>query len=87
MNFSEALELLKQGKRIRRGYWFNETFIYLVNGSTFKVNKEPLISHFPADTIITYSPHIDMHLDDKRVLGMSGVDTVDILAEDWEMMG
>lgn len=33
--------------------------IFLVNGSEFVVNREPLISILPAGTVVTYRSHVD----------------------------
>lgn len=43
-NFSEALTAVKAGKLITRSVWAKDCYLYHVAGSTFKVNREPLIS-------------------------------------------
>ena len=40
--FSEALMLVKDGKRVGRREWKNARCIFLVAGSTFTVNRAPL---------------------------------------------
>lgn len=45
MNFGQVVEGLKIGKRFQREGWNGKgMFIFLVNGSTFTVNREPLLS-------------------------------------------
>ena len=84
MDFSEALERLKDGCRVyRKGEW-RYSFIYYVSGSEFVVNRAPLNEIFEPGTQVTYRPHIDMRGDD----GRCGVWTPTheyILAEDWEV--
>ena len=44
MNFGYALELLKDGKKVARAGWNGRgMFLFLVNGSTFQVNRPPLL--------------------------------------------
>ena len=45
MNFGQALEALKEGKRVARTGWNGKgMFLFLVAGSNFVVNREPLLS-------------------------------------------
>ena len=61
MNFSEALTLIKDGKKIARSGWNGKgMFLYLVPGSTFIVNRAPLLGIYPEGTSIDYHAHIDM---------------------------
>ena len=86
MNFSEALELIKQGKKLTRTGWNGaKMFVYYVRGSEFAVNRAPLIDMFANGTIIKYRPHIDL----KAVDGTCGVWSIsnnDVLANDWEVV-
>lgn len=83
MNFSEALNLVKEGKKISREGWNGKgMFLFLVQGSTFMVNRPPLLGIYPAGTEITYCPHIDMKTADNKVVPWLASQT-DILAEDW----
>ena len=91
MNFGQALELIKQGKKLTRTGWNGRRangepmYVFLVNGSTFKVNRPPLNQMFDEGTEITYKPHLDMcHADDS--IGVWVAVTNDILAEDWELV-
>ena len=82
--FSEALEMLKQGKKVARNGWNGKgMFVFLVPGSVFKVNRPPLLGIYPEGTEITYHAHIDMKTADNKVVPWLASQT-DILAEDWE---
>ena len=82
-NFGEAIEALKQGKKVTRIGWNGkEMFLYLVQGSKFKVNREPLLSIYKEGTEITYRPHIDLKTADGSVATWSPSGS-DALAEDW----
>ncbi len=84
MDFSEALKLLKQGKKVKRKSW-NKQFIYLVSGSTFTVNRKPLNEFFEEGTKVSYNSHIDACFDD-GTLGVFTLSHRDIFAEDWELV-
>ena len=67
--FSEALELLKQGKKVARSSWNGKgMFVFLVLGSTFKVTRAPLLC---------------MRTADNQTVPWLASQT-DILANDWE---
>jgi len=84
MNFSDALRLLKAGKRVARSGWNGkDMFIFLVNGSTFTVNREPLLSIMGEGTEVRYHAHVDMKTADGQVVPWLCSQT-DMLAEDWE---
>jgi Protein of unknown function (DUF2829) len=83
MNFGEALDQLKAGARVARTGWNGkDMFLYLVPGSTFQVNRPPLLGIYPEGTQIDYLPHIDM-----RTAGGPCVPWLasqsDLLSEDW----
>lgn len=82
-NFEAALSYVKAGgKATRNGWNGDDQFIFLVDGSTFEVNREPLLGIFGAGTLINYHPHIDMKLVDGSIvpwLASQG----DLLATDW----
>jgi len=86
MNFGEALNELNNGKCVRRSGW-NGTgmFIFLVPGSTFIVNRPPLLGIFPEGTVIKYQPHIDMFTADESVVPWLASQT-DVQADDWEIV-
>ena len=84
MNFGEALHLVKHGKRVARKGWNGKgMFIFLVPGSTFVVNRPPLLGIYPAGTCIDYHAHIDMRTADGQIVPWLASQT-DLLAEDWE---
>lgn len=86
MNFSAALEEIKDGKRVRRRGWNGKgMFIFLVNGSNFVVNREPLLSILGEGTEVTYRPHIDMRDAEGKIVPWLASQT-DILADDWEII-
>lgn len=84
MNFSDALVAIKQGKRLARSGWNGRgMFVFLVAGSNFRVNREPLLSVIGEGTEVTYRPHIDLVAADGTV-GVWQPSMSDILGEDWE---
>ena len=86
MNFSEALEQIKAGKLLKRSGWNGkDQFVFLVNGSEFKVNRAPLLGIFEEGTDIVYRPHIDMKYQDGSI-GMWLASMGDLMAEDWEIL-
>lgn len=86
MNFSSALIAIKAGHRVAREGWNGKgMFVFLVPGSTFKVNRPPLLGIYPEGTEINYHAHIDMKTADGMVVPWLASQT-DILAEDWELV-
>lgn len=84
MDFSQALIELKLGRQVRRAGWNGKgMFLYLVQGSTFEVNRPPLSDMFPAGTSMNYRPHIDMSTVDGSCVPWVASQT-DILENDWE---
>lgn len=83
MDFSEALIRCKAGDRVQRAGWKGKgMFIFLVPGSTFTVNRPPLLGIYPEGTEISYHAHIDMKTADGMVVPWSASQT-DVLADDW----
>lgn len=86
LNFSQALDALKQGVLVAREGWNGKNaFLYLVPGSTFAVSRPPLDGIFPAGTQINYLPHIDMKTADGACVPWLASQT-DLLAEDWQVV-
>lgn len=86
MNFGQALEKLKQGELVARAGWNGKNmFLLLVPGSTFKVNRTPLLGIYPEGTEVTYLPHVDMKTATGEVVPWLASQT-DILAEDWKVL-
>lgn len=83
MNFSEALDMLRDGYQVARTGWNGAgMFVYLVQGSVFKVSRPPLLGIYPEGAEITYRPHIDMKTADGSCVPWVASQT-DILADDW----
>jgi hypothetical protein len=86
LTFGLAIEALKLGKRVARAGWNGRgMFLFLVPGSTFQVNRPPLLGIYPEGTAINYCPHIDMKTADEKVVPWLASQT-DVLAEDWQIM-
>jgi hypothetical protein len=85
LTFGLAVEALRMGKKVARAGWNGKgMFIFLIPGSTFKVNRPPLLGIYPEGTEINYCPHIDMKTADGKVVPWLASQT-DILAEDWQV--
>ena len=83
MPFGLAVEAVKKGKKIARAGWNGKgMFLFLVPGSTFKVNRAPLLGIYPEGTEINYHAHIDMKTADDKVVPWLASQT-DVLADDW----
>ena len=86
MNFGEALAAIKAGKRVARAGWNGKgMFLFLVPGSTFTVNREPLLSIMGEGTQVQYHAHIDMKTAQGYVVPWLA-SQADLLSEDWEVM-
>ena len=81
--FSEALERVKAGGLVaRRGWNGKGMFIFLVPGSSFEVNRAPLLGIYPEGTEIKYHAHVDMKTATGEIVPWLCSQT-DMLAEDW----
>jgi len=86
MNFGDAIAALKAGKRVARAGWNGKgMFLFLVNGSTFTVNREPLLSILGEGTQVQYHAHIDMKTAQGYVVPWLA-SQADMLSEDWELV-
>jgi hypothetical protein len=86
MNFSDALILLKEGKRLARVGWNGKgMFIFLVAGSRFEVNRPPLLGIYPLGTPIVYQQHLDMKTADDSIVPWLASQS-DVLADDWTVV-
>jgi hypothetical protein len=81
VNFGEALEALKDGKRVRRKSWAANVFLYFVPGSTFQVSRAPLLGIFPEGTEIQYNHHIDIAVGNNCAVWQPSQSA--LIAEDW----
>ena len=83
MPFGLAVEAVKKGHKVARSGWNGKgMFLFLVPGSTFKVNRAPLLGIYPEGTEINYHAHIDMKTADDKVVPWLASQT-DVLADDW----
>lgn len=85
-DFGVALFWLKNGNKVARAGWNGKgMFLFLVPGSTFKVNRPPLLGIYPEGTSIDYCQHIDMKTADGKIVPWLASQT-DVLAEDWHIV-
>lgn len=83
LTIGEAIEAMENGHKVCREGWNGKgMFLFLVPGSTFKVNRAPLLGIYPEGTEITYQPHIDMKTAQNTVVPWLASQS-DILAKDW----
>lgn len=86
MDFGQAIDALKEGQRVAREGWNGKgMFLFLVNGSTFTVNRPPLLGIYEEGTVIDYRSHIDMKTADGSVVPWVCSQS-DALAEDWTIV-
>lgn len=87
MNFGQALEALKQGKRVERKGWNGKgMFLVLVPGSqglTVEEGRPFAKAGLPVGTKFNYLPHIDMFTVQGNFVPWLASQT-DMLAEDWQ---
>lgn len=83
MTFGDALLMLEQGKKVSRSGWNGKgMFLFLVQGSTFTVNRAPLLGIYPEGTEINYHAHVDMRTATGEIVPWLCSQT-DMLAKDW----
>jgi len=83
MDFGQAIHAIKNGKKVaRKGWNGKDMFLFLVPGSTFTVNRKPLLGIYPEGTIIDYHSHIDMKTAQGYVVPWLA-SQADMLSEDW----
>lgn len=89
MNFGQAIEALKEGRKVCRSGWNGKgMFIYLQEGSEVNgtLMRNEAIKAYYGDKTVKINPHIDMKAaDDTLVIGWLASQT-DMLAEDWEIV-
>ncbi|RKE36657.1 uncharacterized protein DUF2829 [Paraburkholderia sp. BL23I1N1] len=87
LTFGDAVAMLKAGMKVARSGWNGKgMFLFLVPGSTFSVNRPPLLGIYPEGTQIDYCPHIDMKTADGKIVPWLASQT-DVMAEDWQVLG
>jgi hypothetical protein len=86
MNFGQAIEHLKDGRKVARSGWNGkEMFLFLVPGSTFKVNRAPLLGIYEEGTEVEYHAHIDMKTAQGYVVPWLASQS-DMLSDDWVLV-
>jgi hypothetical protein len=87
MRFEQVLPEIRDNKaRAARAGWNGKgMFVFLVPGSTFTVNREPLLSILGEGTEVNYRPHIDLKAADGTI-GVWQPSMSDVLADDWEIV-
>lgn len=84
--FGWAIKQMRHGEKVCRAGWNGKgMFLFLVPGSTFKVNRAPLLGIYPEGTEISYQPHIDMKTANNTVVPWLASQS-DMLATDWEVV-
>lgn len=83
LDFAAVVRGLKAGKRFARAGWNGKgMFVFLVPGSRFTVNREPLLSILGEGTQVDYHGHVDMRTATGQIVPWLCSQT-DLLAEDW----
>lgn len=83
MSFGLAIAAMKAGCKVARSGWNGKgMFLFLVPGSTFKVNRPPLLGIYREGKEINYHAHIDMRTADGTIVPWLASQT-DMLSEDW----
>ena len=86
MTFGDALAALKSGKRVTRSGWNGRgMFLFLVPGSTFEVNRPPLLGIYPEGATINDHAPIDMKTAQEQVVPWIASQS-DLLHADWEVL-
>lgn len=86
MNFSDALNEIKSGKKVYRTGWSgNGMFVFLVPGSVFKVDRPPLLGIYKAGTEIRYHAHVDIKTANGVIVPWLCSQS-DMLADDWKLV-
>jgi hypothetical protein len=86
LTFGHALALIKEGKKLARKGWNGKgQFVFLVQGSTFTVNRPPLLGIYPEGTEINYHAHIDLRNAQGQIVPWFASQG-DMLSEDWEIV-
>jgi len=85
MNFGQALEALKEGKKVAREGWNGKgMFLYYVPANSYPASRNPLgtmVGVFP-DDMVPYGAYIAMKTAQDNVVPWLASQT-DVLAEDW----
>ena len=81
MDFGDAFELAHHGAMIRRAAWWAGDFVFLVPGSSFAVNRAPLLGIYPKGKVVRCLPHLG--IDRSGVVSPWTPSHLDLLSVDW----
>lgn len=83
MNFGEALQCLKDGKRVARTGWNGKgMFAYLVPAASYPVQTGAAKAHFGEGAMVPYRAYLALKTADNDVATWAP-SCSDVLAEDW----
>lgn len=86
-NIGWAVEQMRQGAKVARAGWNGRgMFLFIVPGSTFEVNRQPLLGIYKEGTKIDYQSHVDMKTADGTIVPWLCSQS-DLLATDWVAVG
>ncbi len=86
LNFGQAIEAAKNGKRVARKDWNGQAmFAYIVPAASYPVQTEAAKKHFGEDSFVTYRAYwaLKTAQEDVATWSPSGSDS---LAEDWVIL-
>jgi len=89
MNFGEAIEALKAGKRVARTGWNGKgMFLVFVPGTPDAQLREgtPYSNALPLDKAVSINPHVDMFTADGKMQPGWLASQTDMLADDWHVL-
>ena len=83
LNFGQAIEALKQGKKVARAGWNGKgMFVYLFPGDNFPAKTQAAKSFFGDDGLVPYNAYMVIkNVDDTVSTWVASVN--DTFAEDW----
>jgi hypothetical protein len=83
MEFSEALHLMKDGKKLQRICWNKAQFVFITKCSIYITKNTPLQEMFPKNLVeIPYREHIDLKTNKGFVIPYTPTQE-DLLSADW----
>lgn len=86
LTIGDAVDALNDGHKVAREGWNGkDMFLFLVPGSTFSVNRHPLLGIYPEGTEIKYHAHVDMKTAQGYVVPWL-CSQADLLATDWQVV-
>ncbi len=88
LSIGEAVQAMENDGALvcRKGWNGKNMFLFYVPGSTFMVNRKPLLGIYKEGTIINYQPHIDMKTADDTVVPWLCSQS-DLLGKDFGIIG